>query len=210
MKVPFNEYWSFLDYFCNLKTPNGFEKLEIYFKQKKLLSIFEDQIKFAQKVMKEQSMSKEKQLREKLNHFVSLSYDLYFEKLALRDNQLSHRYEHIVKLRFDLNKKFDMLQAIIDKCENDNPEAMCLTPTDHEIYNSLVQYMACVIDVSKLDKSSKCYFNLYKTAKQILSLLNCEKPFDNFYLSPIFKRISSRKSNASADFGVCLFQKPTK
>jgi hypothetical protein len=54
--------------------------------------------------------------------------------------------------------------------------------------------MTAIIELSKLDKTSKCHLGLYKKSKEVLALLNCEKSFDSFYFSPVFKKYSLQKS----------------
>jgi hypothetical protein len=71
---------------------------------------------------------------------------------------------------------------------------------EKEINQTLSEYMAIVIELSRLDKTSKCYFNLYKTSKQLLDLLNCEKMYEIFYLSPAFKKIVNKTNYFSSKF----------
>lgn len=218
MNVPFNEYWSFLDHYCNLKTHEGLEKLEIYLKQKKLINNLETQIKSAQTIKNDRLNNKNgssienAEVIQKLNDFITLCHDLCDKKLFLSDHQLSHRYEHFLKFGQNLPKtNFDPLKLVEDEpIKTEDLEALGLNHADLEIYDSLARYMACIIDLSKLDKSSKCYFSLYKSAKQILGLLNTEKPFDHFYLSPVFKKLSSKKVFKSTAFDSSLFKKKAK
>lgn len=198
MNLPFNEYWSFLDHFCNLKTPEGLEKLEIYLQQKELNNHIDSQLKLANNILHNYGKPEEnKEIIRKLNDFIALVDDLRDNKLFLRENQLSHSYEQFFKLGLNLSNKDHPIKSIIDQPNNSDQETYGLTHGDLEIYNSLVKYMASIIELSKLDKSSKCYFNLYKPAKEILYLLNIEKPFDYFYLSPVFKKISKNISSLS-------------
>lgn len=207
MSLPWHEYWSFLDSYCNLKSPEGFELLEAYLEQKKFQNTLDTQLKSAQIILNDQLNNNDEnkiknddtkyQLSLKLDYFVRLVGDMR-ELLELKENQLSHKYLQFVRLNLDTNADTVELLAKRSQANNndehtslaDAPEG--LTSNDYKIYEKLTHFMSVIIEVSRLDSTSKCYFNLYKTSKDLLRLLRCEKLFDSFYLSPTFKRITKQ------------------
>jgi hypothetical protein len=204
MKLPWNEHWAFLDSYCNLKTPNGLEMLEIYLEQKKFQEILECQLKSARVFISdfrnnnddqiENNINKSKEvILQKLSQFISKANHLK-DILELKDNQLSHRYEQFAKLVLDNKPEILNKLDLCDRQDQINATNECLNQTDFIIYNSLAQYMTVIIELCKLDKSSKCYFNLYKKSRELLNLINCEKAFYHFYLSPTFKKHATKKA----------------
>lgn len=211
MSIPWCEYWGFLDSYCNLKSKEGLDKLEIYLEQKKVQSILEFQIKSSQMIINDQlnnnnnkfALQQQKlnlnapnenqdqhQLLTKLDYFIKLVNQLKLN-LELKENTLSHKYEKFVKTMLEnqsavltTNNTTDQIDLLNDDTQNESL-----------IYENLSRYMSVIVELSRLDKTSKCYFNLYKTSKTLLDLLNCQKLFDNFYLSPVFKRVTNTVNN---------------
>ncbi|RNA15256.1 ankyrin repeat and LEM domain-containing 2, partial [Brachionus plicatilis] len=177
MNLPWSEYWAFLDSYCNLKSPDGHEKLEIYLNQKKILNILNSQISSIQTILNDRANNNNfKSENNEENMF--MSYLKQF--LTIADNFLSLKFEKFLKIRKFCEKKSN---AILE--ENFD---------DKQIIDSFTQYMSIVIELSRLDKTSKCYFNLYKSSKDLLNTLNLFKFFENFHMSPIFKKIISCSS----------------
>lgn len=203
MNLPFSEYWGFLDHYLNLKSPEGLCSLEIYLRQKKLIGLIDGQLKLAQVILNDRLNNNSgherdaedtgKRLAQKLDEFVLLTCNLRDVRLDLKENQLSHRFERFVKAAADVAKTDLQLLLIGARYEAGNG----LSDDDLSIYESVAKYMTAIIELCRLDSSSKCYFNLYKTSKHILELLNCNHSFEEFYLSPVFKNFS-KKSQANS------------
>lgn len=182
MNLPWCEYWAFLDSYCNLKSADGQEKLEIYLNQKKVLNIFNSQIDSIQAILNDRVNNNDlKSENNEENLFVSFLKEFLIIAaqlklvLDLKENLLSSKFEKFVKI-----KKFSEKQQNFVGGKNLDEE---------NIMEMLNQYMSIVIELSRLDKSSKCYFNLYKSAKDLLNVLNVFKFFENFHMSPVFKKI---------------------
>lgn len=220
MNVPFSEYWAFLDKFCDLKSREGLETLEIYLRQKRLFAVLDAQLKTAQTIRHDRlnnnggalsnifsSSSSNKELILKLDEFIELTgNELIATRLELKDNQLSRRYEQFARLTIDTSSAKSNLLGLLDSMRSslaNNSSQLTdellanddlITREDLCIYDALARYMTAIIELSKLDKTSKCHLGLYKTSKEVLALLNCEKSFDSFYFSPVFKKYSLQKS----------------
>jgi hypothetical protein len=176
MNMPWTEYWSFLDSFCDFKKNEGLTKLEVYLEQKKFQNILESQVQSVINMLKTNRLNEA--IVNKLNEFMQVVDDLK-RALDLKENQLSYTYEHIFKTAKCLQNFTLPLTFKSNKHEDE------LNENELNFFNVILpHYMTVIIDLSKTDK---CYFNLYKTSKCLLELLNCQKMFEQFYLSPIFK-----------------------
>lgn len=182
MNLPWCEYWAFLDSYCNLKSPDGQQKLEIYLNQKKVLNIFNSQIDSIQAILNDRVNNNDlKSENDEENIFVAYLKEFLIiaaqlkSALDLKENLISSKFEKFVK-----TKKF---------CENIQNSAGEKNLEEQKIMEMFNQYMSVVIELSRLDKSSKCYFNLYKSAKDLLNILNVFKFFENFHMSPVFKKM---------------------
>lgn len=181
MNMPWNEYWWFLGSFCDFKKHEGLSKLETYLDQKKLQAIVEQQAQSVQNMLKEKL--NDYLIVNKLNEFLNVVDELK-KTLDLRENQLSSRYESFLKTMKQTAQQTSLPLSITKK---DTPNQDDLT-SEKIINDTLTQYMTVIIELSKLDKTTKCYFNLYKTSKTVLELLSCQKLFEQFYLSPVFNQ----------------------
>ena len=198
MKLPLYEYWGFLDTYCNLKSNEGLIKLEIYLQQKKFQSILELQIKTAINVKNE--LKNDKLFKYNVNStgsILSEKINVYFDivdelknKLELKENSLSHKFEYFLK---------NIRPEDIDEVKA-NSEAM---QTDYEIDQEekidvksiiriLYRYIECIVDLSKLE-STRFYFIIYKTCKNLFELIKCDKVYESFQSSPTSKRSIAKR-----------------
>ena len=210
--LPWSEYWSFLDTYCNFQSREGLEKLESYFRQKKLQLLLDTQIRSTQIMLEEKAScsppNQSEHLLSKLNLFLRLVDQLRVNlEFVGHENQLSGKYEGFVKFMLENQTKNlnSLLSNNTKEMHENRPAEKVLAAEDahqseKEINDTLTRYMSVVIELSRIDKSSRCYFNLYKTSKLVLDLLNCQKIFDSFYLSPVFKqRVISISANAAGE-----------
>ena len=213
----YREYWSFLDNYYNLKSREGLDKLEAYLKQKKLQSIIDSQTKSAKEVLTERSTNKtnhENEDDERILVELSLFLDLVEQiksNLELKENVLSEKFEKFISTIDDFASKnvnaslplslcsFLTDSTSIDSIENEILDENSRKSNEKLINELLTKYVKVIIELCRLDKTGKCHFNLYKPAKTLLSLLNCDKLFANFHLTPAFKRTTTFISNRVDD-----------
>jgi hypothetical protein len=192
LHLPWSEYWSFLDAYCNFQGKEGLDKLEMYFRQKKFQQILEAQQRSTQSLIGDLTSNNKthesEHLLTKLNSFIHY-VDQLKSNLDLKENQLSPKYERFVNFMKDHQNTnlSDLLKSGEDL--NANSDLLNDPNVSHhnEINSTLTRYMSAIIELSRIDKSSKCYFNLYKTSKVLLEMLNCQELFNSFYLSPVFQ-----------------------
>jgi hypothetical protein len=185
MNVPCCEYWSFLNSYVTLKNKEGLQKLDTYLRQKRIEKLFDTQMKVAINIIKEDR--REKLIIRRLEDLLNIIKTLK-DHLDIKDNVLSPLFEDFLK-KSNQTTTNDYFNC---KISNDPP----VVDENHfkNVNEQLQQYMTIVIELSKLDKTSMCYFNLYKTSKTVIQLLNCSPSFECFYLSPVFKS-TIRKMN---------------
>ncbi len=204
--MPWSEYWSFLDAYCNLQDREGLDKLEIYFQQKKFQQVLDSQIRATQAHVNDLngdggSLNHDvEHLISKLKLFIQYAEQLK-GNLDLKENQLSSRYERFAKfMKENPNKN---LSDLLKTGSSDDSDLLLSDPSGlHQaelaINDTLTRYMSVIIELSRIDKSSRSYFNLYKTSKVLLEMANCQELYDSFYLSPMFQnRTVSLTSDAS-------------
>jgi hypothetical protein len=198
MNVPFHEYWSFLDNFTDIKTREGLEKIEIYLRQKVFQNIIESQIKIAKEIKVDmeskslQQLTSNHEILAELAQFLA-TIELIKIKFEMKENVLSEKYElfyklmqvHSIKYPYTrLPLKFEMPSSISRDLTEENENALF----EYLINDLLAKYVAHVIELSRLDKTGKSHLNLYKPLKVLLELVNCNKVFEHFYLTPAFRR----------------------
>ncbi|CAF0709539.1 unnamed protein product [Brachionus calyciflorus] len=189
MNLPWCEYWGFLDSYCNLKSQSGLEKLELYLKQKKILTILDSQVDHVQTILNDHldrsENTEENSLVQFLKQFL-IATNQFKLILDLKENLLSIKYEKFFRLMLENEKNLPKIKS---------DEIMNEEKFNHEqIIDVLNRYMSTIIELSRLDKTSKCYFNLYKTSKILLDYLGCSKLFENFHMSPLFKKLTNPSS----------------
>lgn len=208
MNMPWSEYWWFLDSFCDFKKHDGLFKLEVYLEQKKLYNIIELQTHTVANMLKEKNIiiSEDDQIiiQNKLNEFLELVENLKKE-LDLKENQLSLKYESFLKTikgsATTLIQNQDKMDLQLEGLNNEELNQI------NEINKLLKKYMTIIVELSKLDKTTKCYFNLYKTSKTLLEQLNCQNLFEQFYLSNNFTTKNISKQTESNSFNNTSRQK---
>lgn len=191
MNLPWYEYWAFLDSYCNLKTSEGVRKLEIYLKQKKFVSILDQQLKSIQIILNDQMNMKADDRTLIISKLYTLQEIIELVKTSFdvkeNSNILSRKFERFVNNTGNL-MPLDETEGFVDDLET-------IKADDNILNTSIANYMTNIIELSRIDKSSKCYFNLYKLAKTLLDVVDRQKSYENFYLSPLFKRLASCKIN---------------
>lgn len=183
LNVPWAEYWSFLDIYCNLKSDEGLRKIETYLEQKRFQNIFSAQVDFVtnflntKAYMESNGKEGEPSLYDKLQEFLGTVSKLRAE-FDLKENLLSRKYEKFVescKSQGDSENK-PVSSSILNEDES-------LT----RISDTLREYFGLIVEIARLDNTSKAYFNLYKSAKLALKLLNCQRQYETLFISPVFK-----------------------
>ena len=209
MNVPFHEYWSFLDSFLNLKSKEGLEKIDTYLKQKLFQRTIDAQFKAAQEILHDTNNDDE--IFCELNNLLE-TIELIKRKFEFKENFLSQKYDLFSKLMSALTNK----QAIVTlpvsftsvwSYSTTGPKDPSEEPQEVSFYECLVndflaKYIATIIEVSRLDKTGRAHLNLYKPAKSLLELVHCQKVFENFYLTPAFRRTLGTNSRRSDKFEV--------
>jgi hypothetical protein len=207
LHLPWAEYWAFLDSYCNFQSHEGLDKLEIYFRQRRSQQVLDAQVSAIQTFRSERTIQvtafatveqpslTTDHLVIKLDAFLKLVEQLR-AGLDLRENQLSGKFERFVKF-MEENQTTD-LSSLTGfggaNGETDGPDSDLLSEacfshhSELAVNDTLRRYMSVIVELSRTDTSSKCYFGLYKTSKQLLDLLNCQKLFESFYLSPVYRQ----------------------
>jgi len=195
MKLPWSEFWAFLNGFTDLKTKQGLLKLEIYLEQKKFLSILEFQMKTAKSIKLECDQPPQ------LNYFNPTIINAKSSELVQILDELCETIGKLKKV-LDLNEnvlslKFEQFAKGLkpDKTSNEKKFA----PVDNisieevnleELKKILQDYMNIVIAVCKINKdSTQCYFDIYKTSKSIFELLHFEDMYRALTFSPVDKKM---------------------
>ena len=221
LKVPWHEYWSFLDSYCNLKSADGLAKLEAYLQQRRVHLALDAQLKSAQAIIalsrRADAHDTQKQqldaIVDKLAAFVERVDEL---KRVLELNEhpgspyvLSKRYETFVSI-FTFGAPHPAatpaaaatLVTQFGQFRNDEQMPSAERWTDKLLGDLLPNYMALVVELANVDKTSRCYFDLYKTAKSMIVAMRCERLFEAYRLSPVFKRAAAA-SNAAEKKEMC-------
>ena len=177
LKLPWHEYWGFLNSFSNLKNREGLAKLEVYLEQKKLIGLLDSQKKCAIGIKLEQ------QSRLSNTFSVVKNNPTYFQKLDV----FLELVEAIHRL-LDLND--NLLSSKFAAFKSGLTELLIDTVT---LKHTLANYMKVILDLCRLENiPTQIYFNLYKTSKIVLDLLNCDNYFKQF--SPRNNRLDKNKT----------------
>jgi ankyrin repeat protein len=201
LNVSFHESWTFLDGFYDLKSRQGLEKLEIYLKQKLFMTILESQLNTVKEMLTIHDEMSEMALE--LKNFAQI-IDLVKKKFALKETYvLSKKFDfffklmqsHLTKSTVNSNSVslpisfkaliLNIKETELDEEEENNEEASFY---EYLVNDLLLRYVRNIIDLSRLDKTGKCHLNLYKPSKSLLELVNCQRLFENIYLTPAFRR----------------------
>ncbi len=194
MKLPWSEFWAFLNGYTDLKTKQGLLKLEIYLEQKKLLSILEFQEKTAKSIKLDHDQqpqlnyfnpsivnAKNTGLIQALDEFCK-NIEQLKKTLDLSENVLSFKFEQFAKnLKLDMNvNKTKFVHIDTSGTDEINLD---------ELRENLERYMNTVIEVCKINKdSTQCYFDIYKTSKAIFELLHFGDMYKVLTFSPVDKK----------------------
>ena len=165
LKLPWHEYWGFLNSFSNLKNQEGLAKLEVYLEQKKLIGLLDSQKKCAISIKLEQQsrlantfsvVKNSPTFFQKLDVFLELVEAIH-RLLDLNDNLLSSKFATF---------KAGITELLIDT---------------FALKRTLANYMNVILDLCRLETiPTQIYFNLYKTSKIVLELLNCSDYYKEF------------------------------
>jgi hypothetical protein len=183
LNVPWSEYWSFLDIYCNLKSDEGLRKIETYLEQKRFQNILSAQVDFAHQYLNTKAYMEPNgkegvtSLYDKLQGFMRTVSKLRAD-FELKENLLSRKYEKFVEMYKSQNDSEN--KAVSSSVLNEDES---LTT----VRNTLQEYLTLIVEIARLDNTSKAYFNLYKSAKLALKLLNCQEQYEEFFISPVFK-----------------------
>lgn len=188
MKLPWTEFWAFLNGFSNLKSREGLLKLEIYLEQKKIQNSLDFQKKTAVNLKNEQETQPSrnlfnpvitnKELVEKLEEFIQI-VDQLKSTIDLKENILSQKYEQLIRSTKD--KRFTSTAAATLGISDTNIEPINTT----ELQELLERYMNTILQVCRINKdSTQCYFDIYKNSKLVFELLNYEHLHKHLTFSP--------------------------
>jgi len=187
MKLPWTEFWAFLNGFSNLKSKEGLDKLEVYLGQKKLHKILELQEKSAIGIISEGAQTNKNffgtaktktntQLIEALNEFIRTLNELK-ANLDLKENMLSSKFESFVEAAKKSNSEPMRNQLHIDFVNIEFSENI--------VKILLKQYMSSILKACKImTESTKCYFDIFKTSKSVFEILNSNELFVELNSSP--------------------------
>ena len=171
-------------------------------------SILESQIRASREILSEHENINNDSIIGELHTFINLN-ELVKLKFDLKENVLSEKYEKFVKLMQSHLCKTSIVSLPVSFSQKELVDENEKGFNEYLINDLLTKYVKSVIELSRQDKSGKCHLNLYKPSKILLELFNCGRIYENFYLTPAFKRtvttvyksdIFKFKSKLSFDF----------
>ena len=202
--VKWVEYWDFLGCYCNLKKTDGLVKLEYYLLQKKFETMLTNQHKTCEMIKQELNLDESEELSIKLGEIREQIRMLKVE-LGLIEYCLSEKFEKVQLIKESLisykEKKLKEVFLNPNTLSNLNNHEEFLRKPELDLKieglkTRIEAYFNAIIEAINADRSAIVYFYLYKSAKQIISLLNYKDFVDDIYLTSYFKHLDFKLKNS--------------